>query len=279
MTLNIRVLIYFSVFVFGLNNHSANAQNRKKEFLLHERLSVLGSLGLSSYYGDLCDSWSCFQYRPNFGVGALYRLKYLDNLYVKTELNYFRLYSKDVYPVRNLTFRSGNVELFSAIQYDLFPYTKFFRDRELINPYGFAGIGLLYFDPRAELNGEWHSLRPHQTEGQKYSPITPIIPFGVGVKLKFKRELDFMAEMGYRITFTDYLDDVSSRSFKPRNTFDDPVSAALSNRSPNPNFNRQRGNPESRDGYFIFSIKARYTFVSNINTFRGKHAPTLRRLH
>jgi hypothetical protein len=28
----------------------------------------------------------------------------------------------------------------------------------------YGGVGLLYFNPKAELNGTWHALQPLQTE-------------------------------------------------------------------------------------------------------------------
>ncbi|MFN3403049.1 MAG: DUF6089 family protein [Cytophagaceae bacterium] len=260
--------------IFGrrVHNHLTNSNSWR----MHERTSLTANIGLSTYYGDLCDKFSCMQFRPNFGVGALIRVA--PHWHARLDVNYFRLSSRDVWEKRNLGFRSGNLELFAAGQFDYYEYTKHFRKRKLLNPYGFMGLGVCFFYPRGQYDGKWYYLRKHQTEGVRYGQATVIIPVGIGVRIKFQRHLDFMAEAGYRFTFTDYLDDVSSKQFKPKDTFDDEVSAGLSNRSSHPNSHRwQRGNPDKNDGYFIFQVKARYTFISNIAHFRAKHPKFLRK--
>jgi hypothetical protein len=86
---------------------------------------------------------------------------------------------------------------------------RYYR-RPYFNVYGYGGVGLLYFNPKAELNGTWHALQPLQTEGVEYSRITPVIPFGLGVRFKFGPNMNIAIEGGYRKIFTDYLDDVST---------------------------------------------------------------------
>ncbi|WP_375580308.1 hypothetical protein ABWH96_04530 [Marivirga tractuosa] len=77
--------------------------------------------------------------------------------------------------------------------------------------------------------GEWVSLRDLGTEGQffdaetrqeykdlyekelpqPYSRLQIVIPVGIGARYKLTNNLDLALEIGYRHTFTDYLDDVS----------------------------------------------------------------------
>jgi hypothetical protein len=257
---------YLFTLIFMITSLFAEAQlhaGNTKDFIQFERLSFTGGFGFSTYYGDLCDNIECMRLRPNLGVGAIYRfdLKAVEFFSLKSEINYFRLYSKDTYENRNNTFRSGNVEIFSSAMFELFPYEEF-TIRRLINPYGFLGFGIVYYNPKAELNGEWHALRPLQTEGVKYGSISPIIPFGIGATVKLIPTLSIMAEAGYRITFTDYLDDVSSETFLPQSSFEDPNAGALANPH---NRTIQRGNPGRNDGYFMFSVKARFTIpVPNV---------------
>jgi hypothetical protein len=61
-------------------------------------VSYSGSFGTSTYYGDLCEHSSCMVFRPNIGAQHYYRLGY--HFSIKTELNYYRLESKDTYKVR-----------------------------------------------------------------------------------------------------------------------------------------------------------------------------------
>jgi hypothetical protein len=238
---------------------------------LSEKFSLYGGLGLSSYYGDLCEKWECMQFRMNLGGGAQYRTDYLGTrLSFRTEFNYFRLHSNDVLPdVRNLSFRSGNFEGYVGAVYDLFPYEKHFRRRPLVSPYFFAGLGFLYFNPHGELNGKWYALQPLETEGHKYHRMAAMYNFGSGLRFRYTYNIEFVLEGGYRYTTTDHLDDVSAYNYASPSTFTDPIALALSKKTTY-NTNR-RGNPSNRDGYFIFVARFRYTFGKpNVAKFRGK---------
>lgn len=229
------------------------------------------NLGTTTYYGDLCDRFDCMVFRPNFGIGYAYRWD--RNVSVRAELNYYRLESKDYYAYRNFSFRSGNVEAYVAAVYDIFPFHQRFKKRKLLTPYVFGGIGITYFNPHAKYNGKWYALEPLHTEGNSYSRVTAMIPFGLGVKIKSGKGFDYYLEAGYRKTFSDRLDDVSSHNYQPLSSFADGSAAqALSNRTTEPyavannpdgkigdNYRGYRGNPHKKDGYFILQVKVVYT--------------------
>jgi hypothetical protein len=216
------------------------------------------NFGSSTYYGDLCDDYSCMIFRPNFGIGYSYR--YDKNFSFRAESNFYMLKSRDVYKYRDFSFKSANVELYVGAIYDLFDYSKRFKKRRLFTPYLFGGIGLTYFNPRAQYQGKYYSLEPLHTEGHGYSRVTPILPFGVGVRMKFGKGFDGIAEAGYRKTFTDYMDDVSAHYYQPIASFSNPVAAALSNKTAAKDaYQGYRGNPHKKDGYFIFQLKVCYT--------------------
>jgi hypothetical protein len=216
------------------------------------------NLGVSSYYGDLCDNYSCMIFRPNFGISYMYR--YNSRVSFRVEANYYRLSSKDVYTKRDLSFRSGNIELYAGGIYDLIAFSKRYKKRKFITPYVFGGFGVTYFNPAAQYQGKWYYLEPLHTEGNSYSRFTAIIPFGLGLRIKASKGIDLMLEAGYRKTFTDRLDDVSSHKYQPLASFSDPVAAALSNRSGLGDNNKgYRGNPGKKDGYFILQLKISYT--------------------
>jgi len=68
------------------------------------------------------------------------------------------------------------------------------------------------------------------------------------------------------MTFTDYLDDVST-VYPGINSFSDPVAAALSDRGHELDLSPKaqgkiRGNPEKNDGYFIVNVKVEYYLQS-----------------
>ena len=225
-------------------------------------VSYSGSFGTSTYYGDLCQHYSCMVFRPNIGVQHYYRLGYHFN--VKTELNYYRLESKDYYSTtRDLGFRSGNVEMYTSLMYDVLAFQKRYKKRAPINPYVFAGVGFTTFNPHGEYKGKWYALEPMHLEGHGYSRVTGILPFGMGIRIKYIRGFDFMVEAGYRKTFTDYLDNVSSKSYLPPSDFGGNAAAQYLScptcaTSPN-NIHFQRGDPSKKDGYFIFQAKVVYT--------------------
>ena len=237
----------------------------------YELLTLYGGIGFSTYYGDLCEGLECMKPRLNFGIGALYRLPYWnERINIKTELNWFRLYAKDFYAVRNLTFRSNNIELYTSAMISLFPYEKHFRRRRLLDPYLFIGIGLVYYQPQAYIDGKWVSLRPLHTEGKSYSSISPMVPYGVGTRVNIGINWNLLLEAGYRWTFTDYMDDVSGPNYKDPSTFDSQLAAKASYRSDTPGL-KTRGNPNKNDGYFMFNARLTYTFSnSNVAKFRGK---------
>jgi len=242
-----------------------------KKIKHYELLTVYGGLGFSTYYGDLCEGMDCMKLRPQFGIGALYRLPYFyERVHIKTELNYFRLAATDYHEVRNLSFRSNNIELYTSAMISLFPYEKHFKRRSKFDPYLFLGLGLVYHSAQAELNGTWYNLRPLQTEGKSYSPISPMIPYGIGTRFNMSVNWNAMFEAGYRWTFTDYMDDVSGAGYKDPNSFSDPVAKDLSYRGTRTGL-KTRGNPNKNDGYFVFTARLTYTFSeANFAKFRGK---------
>ncbi|HEX8547570.1 MAG TPA: hypothetical protein VF691_11450 [Cytophagaceae bacterium] len=289
---NLRIISLIIFLLLGMGksfsqNSGAGKMKNTTGFLKHEKLSILGGIGFSTYYGDLCDKFSCMTPRFNGGIGLLYRIT--NHISAKTEINYFRLKSTDVYEERNLNFRSGNVEWALEGVYDIFPYTKHFRKRKPFAPYLFLGVGFAMFNPKGEnKDGEWVNLRPLRTEGQStpYSNLTPTIPYGIGVTFKYTKQISFVAEGGYRMTFTDYIDDVSSYGYADQTKLT-PEAQELALKAPEGSQYRnsyilygengevigrqQRGNPKKNDGYFVFQAKIRYVIGAKHNNFRGKH--------
>ena len=256
----------------------AQPKKRKNQIEYINSLQVTGGFGTATYFGDLCDNFDCAVFRPNSTFGLFYRNS--NRLSLRAEFHYIRLYGTDVGGrnyVRNLHFRSNNYEVVFSGVYDLIPYERKFRYRSNITPYGHAGIGATYFSPQAKLNGKWYNLRPLATEGKSYSRFTPVVSYGVGARLKVSSQLNISGEIGYRWTFTDYLDDVSS-TYVDNSSLKSPEAQALADRTnelddfyrsypdydyANGTWNggHQRGNPNKNDGYFLFEVKAEYRIM------------------
>ncbi len=93
------------------------------------------------------------------------------------------------------------------------------RGRIVYTPYIFAGIGGIDFNPKQYLviGGDVQkiALRDWQTEYDDADNFEPYgryafsIPFGAGFKYNLRGSWSVGIELGYRLTLTDYLDDVS----------------------------------------------------------------------
>jgi hypothetical protein len=246
--------------------------------------SFHGSAGISSYFGDLKQA-SPLWAKPTLGGGVQYRAGRFVSL--RGELLWYRIAGADTlnditHPIhpRNLSFRSDNVELnVSVVAYLFNKYERY--NRPTWNPYAFAGIGATTNNPRTQFEGEWHNLRRLQTEGDKYGAVLLALPFGIGLTYhQILPEWDLSLEFGYRYTFNDYLDDVST-TYKDPATLSSPLAQALSDRRdefiqkrgiskelatsndyPGPyQFywgDNYRGNPSNNDWYMISSVKVTY---------------------
>ncbi|MCE7864017.1 MAG: hypothetical protein DYG99_10805 [Bacteroidetes bacterium CHB5] len=226
-------------------------------------IAVVGT-GTSTYFGELANPGDYFDAKLNVNAGLQYYLT--PQISLRSEINWFTLEGSDANAndherqQRNLSFRSRNVEFNAVGMINLFPNGNRYYRRPYFNVYGFGGVGLLYFNPKAELNGTWHALQPLQTEGVKYSRITPVIPFGVGVRLKFGPNMNIAFEGSYRKTFTDYLDDVST-VYPVQSSLSSDLARSLSVRYelvPPSIEGLQRGNPSREDGYMMFNVKMEY---------------------
>ena len=131
---------------------------------------------------------------------------------------------------RNLDFKTTVIE--GHIALEVFPTMLLNRQSEYeprLRPYAFAGIGVFHFNPQGSLtdangNKSWYYLQPLRLEGQgmaeypysKPYKLTQInIPFGGGIKYFLSDRINMSAEVLYRKTFTDYIDDVSKRYIDP----------------------------------------------------------------
>lgn len=185
---------------------------------------------------------------------------------------------------RNLDFKSDLWEVYTAVElYPTMIFAKYDDYDPLFKPYGFVGVGLFHFDPQGSItdnlgNKTWHKLRPLRTEGQgmaeypdrkAYKKIEMNLPMGAGVKVALTPRVSTALELLYRKTFTDYIDDVSTKYIDP-NYFDQYLSAAdatIARKIHDKTFGvvtpgltryqpgTQRGNSKNMDAYFSFAVK------------------------
>lgn len=185
---------------------------------------------------------------------------------------------------RNQYFQSDVLEAYFGIE--IYP-TVFLEQYDglmgKIRPYGITGIGAFHFNPKGYYYPDPNNpnvkqlveLKPLRLEGQgmaeypdrkEYGLTQLEIPMGFGVKYYIKEDLYVGIEVLHRKTFTDYIDDVSTKYIDPiyfQNYLDPadvPIAYQLHNREPfrnisRPYIGRQRGDPKEMDSFFSTLIR------------------------
>jgi len=185
---------------------------------------------------------------------------------------------------RNLDFKTTLLEGYAALE--IFPTMLFRRPSEFeprLRPYVLAGIGVFHFNPKGSLTDasggkSWYALQPLRLEGQgmpEYPYSKPYkltqmnIPLGAGLKFYASDRINLSAEILYRKTFTDYIDDVSTKYIDPTlyskylSAPEATLAYKLSDKAVGiiyPGMTRypagtQRGDPKDKDTYFSVVMK------------------------
>ena len=224
--------------------------------------------GITGYKGDLTQNhFAVKTMRPAVGFNLKYNFD--NTILLRGGILLGSLTGDDKYnkrddlQARNLSFKTQLVELSLIAEYNLLEPDIFYA-----YPYIFGGIGLFKFDSYAyDDNHQKTYLHPLNTEGQglpeypdrkPYSKTQFCIPFGLGWKWRFSRQFEFVYEFGYRLMFTDYLDDVSKPYVDPQVLLAarGPKSVEMAFRSFHPMFEGDiRGNSEVNDWYYFHGIK------------------------
>jgi hypothetical protein len=183
--------------------------------------------------------------QTRWAVGGFVRYRINDYFAAAVGLDYGRIQGSDALSTnkgrvgRNLSFRNdiielnarGDIHIFTL--YDVGNRGKYRSD---MLTFAFLGIGGAYSNPKAlntEYSSKYVALRPLMTEGVKYSAFQLVIPVGFGLGFTYKergRMHRFGFEFGWRLTFTDYLDDVSTNYSDPAN-YDPAIYYAFVNRT------------------------------------------------
>jgi len=232
--------------------------------------------GVAGYNGDLTQHRvNIEELRPSVNLNIKYYSG--DFVNIRFGIAYGRIGAADKYNSsqqlkdRNLSFISNIAEINAIVEVNLADpetYTSY--------PYLLGGVGVFHFDPyTTDDQGKKVFLRPLSTEGEglkeypdrkAYALTQMCIPVGVGWKMQLKAKWTLSLEFGYRITFTDYLDDVSANyvSLSVLTQEKGAEAAALSYRGKGPLTAAYiRGNPANKDVYYFGGLKIG-TALSNL---------------
>jgi hypothetical protein len=177
--------------------------------------------GAAHYFGDLNPTAAVN--RPKANAGVFFRKQFNNYMSVRLSGEYALLGYSDQYSNnavqqrRNLSFNSHVWEAAVSFDFNFFTFQTGFEDFRF-TPYVGVGVGAFSYDPYAFLDNQKYFLRPLGTEGQgssayptfkTYAPIAVSVPLTLGVKYALSEQFNVFAELMYRFTNTDYLDDVS----------------------------------------------------------------------
>ncbi len=262
--------IFYLLFFLIITGNGV-AQNFLTELYIDRYFTATVGTGQTGYFGELKHRGLFSNGLRSFSMGFETRL--YDHIGARSEFIFFSLEGKDSKAAdstfekqRNLSFKSRNIEftLQGVYYFNKFPDQYYKRKRW--DPYIAAGIGVLRYNPYAEFGGEKIFLRPLETENREYGKYSFIVPVNVGAKGTLTKVLNLIIEAGYRFTFTDYLDDVSTVYGGP---YDNLTQEVISNRKDeipivNPEAYDQmvpggkRGDPSDKDAYLFLNVKLEF---------------------
>lgn len=247
-------------------------------------------IGAAHYFGDL--NTRAHLNRPKMAASLFFRKNFNNYIALRVSGNYARLGYSDIYNTqneymhrRNLSFNTNVWEVGLQGDFNFYKFLPGDPDYRF-TPYLTFGASVFNYDPFAYLNGKKYFLRPLGTEGQNdasfhrkpYSTMAMALPIGVGFKYAINSRINIGAEVVYRFTSTDYLDDVSTTyagqaAFPPNPDGSPSPAFLLSDRSyetgtPIGVKGLQRGNSQNKDAFVTALVYVSF----NLQSY---HCPTV----
>jgi hypothetical protein len=275
-------------------------------------------LGVANYLGDIGGKeltrrdfiWDMHLPQSRFAVGAFARYKRSKRFAYAVNMDYLRIQDADRYTTnparrsRNMNFRNNMIELGLRGELTIW-YDNDVGNRGYYNPdfkmYLFGGVAGYYSNPMGQIYDSlgvvqpgWIKLRDLRTEGQSqpYSQIGFSVPVGLGMYFTFNKKWRIGWELGWRTTFTDYLDDISTTYAKPdtkleaqwvNQTYQNIVDAAYGKSPTQPAINNfrydetakkqaKRGDPTHNDAYLTSQITISRVLRGRSQFYRSKYS-------
>lgn len=271
-------------------------------------------LGGANYLGEMGGTdqprrdfvWDMKMSQTRWAIGGFARRKINRLISVNTGLLYLRIQGADALSSyrprlgRNLNFRNDMLEWYVRPEFTIFQDNDLGgrgRYRMDFRLFGYVGIAAYYSNPKGQINrtGEFYALRPLTTELVDYSSIGVSVPVGLGFHFTQRRRHRFGMDLGWRTTFTDYLDDVSTTYKDPdllpegrgglaftlydqRPLVPEGVDVPRADNygypnSPGPSLKKenQRGDPTHNDSYLTLTLTYSYVLRGQSNFYRQRY--------
>lgn len=233
-----KIFSYSTALLAGLALLGSTQQADAQQFSKRKQYNSIGvSLNAMNYFGDLnpLTNFASFHLgdtRPNIGLNITHR--FFPRISGRFAVAYGRITADDntnankdeinarFRYTRNMNFRNDIYEASAVVVVDLIENRNNYLKRPDFVPYLFGGIAGFHHSPQGkDQSGNYVDLQPLKTEGVDYSKFQFSLPFGAGVRYRINRQLDASFEIGFRKTFTGYLDDVSGKYADLSNTSPD----------------------------------------------------------
>ena len=235
-------------------------------------------VGMSNYYGDFSKGLNTKYYKPS---GCVYQ-KYNFSSYfgLRNQLSFLQIQgtSDDVVGLQfqNINFQTQVIEAASMVEFNFHPFGTNINDG-IATPYFLLGLGGFWFDPH-RLDKEEVNVRDLKTEQQasRYSQIQPSIPIGFGIKTMASNRQHaggwiVGAEVIFRKTFTDYLDD-TYKSYGDYKTIKEQQGAGAADWSQSHVLTggsvvakgTMRGDTHLKDWYYFAGLTFSYRFTPQV---------------
>ena len=268
------------------------------------KLEIGATIGGSNYVGDINSAfnsnqenkqWNQFEssfdfYNVNIMWGNMARYKFNPRWVLNTSFCLTKLEGFDSYfnNPRNLSFYSDIKEFSMVVEFNFLDYQTGSKQHR-IAPYIFVGLAGFHFNPKTDIINpisqieESIELQPLNTEGQgmpgynkPYSRYSLAIPFGLGCKFSLSEYISIGLQWGFRKTFTDYIDDISTKYVDHGTMIEwaGELGAAAADRTHElegregyyNQHNLSRGNEKNKDWYNFFGI----TITTKLSNGKGK---------
>ena len=223
------IFTYSTAFVLGLAL-VATPEADAQQFSKRKQYNSIGfSLNAMNYFGDITPTTNFSSLRlgaTRVGAGVSITRRFYPRLSGRFGLTYGRISGDDALAAdqngtdskfrynRNMNFRNDILEASAVAIIDLIENRNNYLKRPDFVPYVFVGVAGFYNNPQGlDKSGNYVDLQQLKTEGQAeaYSKTQISIPFGGGIRYRINRNFDASLEIGWRKTFTDYIDDVGGK--------------------------------------------------------------------
>lgn len=227
------------------------------------------SLGAANYWGDLAPKIVqkethpalAFFGRYNFNSTFSWKAQFMRTTVSGNDQNF------DFNKMRNLSFSSPITEFSSTFEFNFVKMSNYVEDSKFTG-FVYTGLSGFFFNPQAVMDNTTYNLKDYKTEGVSYSTFSLAIPMGFGLKYMVGKNKTLSADVCFRRTFTDYLDDVSGKypdattwaqmKFSPAADLSDRSrEVSLSNQYQNQP-GMQRGDPTYKDWFMTLMLTFSY---------------------